>query len=98
MTQTASQSAAKRFTWRTFVLLLIPIVLLAGVIALFLYTGGGLRLDSPAPVENLDVEKYILQRDNVDLYIRNTGPEEMTIASVIINDAVMPFEVMPNAT
>jgi zinc transporter, ZIP family len=98
MTEVASRPATKRFTLRTFVLLLIPVILLAGVIALFLYTGGGLRLDSPAPVENLDVEKYVLQRNNIDLYIRNTGPDELTIASVIINDAVMPFEVMPSAT
>jgi ZIP family zinc transporter len=98
MTETASRPPIKRFTLRTFVLLLIPVILLAGVIALFLYTGGGLRLDSPAPVENLDIEKYILKRNNIDLYIRNTGPEELTIASVIINEAVMPFEVMPSST
>jgi len=98
VTQSTIQPTKKRFTFRTFVLLLIPIILLAGVIALFLYTGGGLRLDSPAPVENLNVEKYILTRNNIDLYIRNTGPEELTIASVIINEAVMPFEVMPSPT
>ena len=98
MTQIASRPAAKRFTFRTFLLLLIPIILLAGVIALFLYTGGGLRLDSPAPVENLSVEKYILRPNNIDLFIRNTGPEELTVASVIINDAVMPFTVEPGPT
>jgi zinc transporter, ZIP family len=96
VTQSTIQPMTKRFTFRTFLLLLIPIVLLAGVIALFLYTGGGLRLASPAPVENLTVEKYILKRNNIDLYIRNTGPEELTIASVIINEAIMPFEVMPS--
>src|ERR1044071_4079524 len=98
MTEITSRPKTKRFTVRTFVLLLIPVILLAGVIALFLYTGGGLRLDSPAPVENLDVEKYTLKRNNIDLYIRNTGPEELTIASVIINEAVMPFEVIPGPT
>jgi zinc transporter ZupT len=98
MTETISQPTKKRFTFRTFTLLLLPIVLLAGVIALFLYTGGGLRLDSPAPVENLNVEKYVLKHNNIDLYIRNTGPEELTIASVIINEAVMPFEVKPGST
>jgi zinc transporter, ZIP family len=98
MTQSTVQPTTKRFTFRTFILLLIPIILLAGVITLFLYTGGGLRLSSPVPVENLDVEKYILKRNNIDLYIRNTGPEELTIASVIINEAVMPFEVMPSST
>ena len=63
MTQTTSQPTTKRFTFRTFILLLIPIILLAGVIALFLYTGGGLRFDLPAPIENLDVEKYVLEAE-----------------------------------
>lgn len=98
MADVASQPTTKRLTFRTIILLLIPIVLLAGVIALFLFTGGGLHLEAPAPVENINVEKYILTRNNIDLYIRNTGPEELTIASVIINDAVMPFKVTPSPT
>ena len=98
MTQPTSQPTTNRFTFRTLILLLIPIILLAGVIALFLYTGGGLRLESPAPVENLDVEKYSLERNEIHLHVRNTGPEELTIASVIINEAVMPFSVTPGAT
>ena len=98
MTQPTSQPTTNRFTFRTLILLLIPIILLAGVIALFLYTGGGLRLESPAPVENLDVEKYSLERNEIHLHVRNTGPQELTIASVIINEAVMPFSVTPAAT
>jgi zinc transporter ZupT len=98
MTQSTPPTTTKRFTIQTFVLLLIPILLLVGVIALFLSTGGGLRLASPAPVENLDVEKYILKHNSIDLYIRNTGPEDLKVASIIVNDAVMPFTVTPAAT
>jgi len=98
MTQSTPQPTAKRFTFQTFILLLIPIILLAGVIVLFLSTGGGLRLESPAPVENITVENYVLRRNNIDLHIRNTGPREITIASVIINEAVMPFSVTPGVT
>ena len=98
MTQPTLQPTTNRFTFQTLILLLIPIILLAGVIALFLYTGGGLRLESPAPVENLDVEKYSLERNEIHLHVRNTGPDELTIASVIINEAVMPFSVTPAAT
>jgi zinc transporter, ZIP family len=98
MTQPDSQPTTNRFTLRTFILLLIPIILLAGVIALFLYTGGGLRFESPAPVENLDVEKYVLERNEIHLHVRNTGPEELNIASVIINEAIMPFSVSPSTT
>ena len=98
MTQPASQPTTNRFTFRTLILLLIPIILLAGVIALFLYTGGGLRLESPVPVENLDVERYVLERNEIHLHVRNTGPEELTIATVVINEAIMPFRVTPGPT
>ncbi len=92
-----TQSPSNRFTFRTFILLLIPIILLAGVIVLFLSTGGGLNLDSAAPVENLDIERYVLKQGSIELQVRNTSPEEITIAQVIVNDAVMPFEVYPDA-
>ena len=98
MTQTTPQSTTSRFTFRTLVLLLIPIVLLAGVIALFLSTGGGLNLQAPVPLENLDIERYHLERNMIELHVRNTGPEELTVASVIINEAVMPFSVSPSPT
>jgi zinc transporter, ZIP family len=98
MTQPTSQPTKNRFTFRTLILLLIPIILLAGVIALFLYTGGGLRLESPVPIENLDIERYVLERNEIHLHVRNTGPEELTIATVVINEAIMPFSVTPSAT
>lgn len=98
MTQTASQPTTRRFTFQTLILLLIPIILLAGVIVLFLSTGGGLDLEAPVPVENLTIERYHLERNVIKLHVQNTGPEELTIASVIINEAVMPFTVSPSAT
>ena len=98
MTDSVSQPKTNRFDFRTIILLLIPIILLAGVIALFLTTGGGLDLESPVPVENLNIERYHLEPNYIELHVRNTGPEELTIASVIINDAVMPFQVHPSPT
>ena len=96
MTQPALQPTVKRFTPQTVGLLLIPVLLLIGVIVLFLTTGGGLNLNSPAPVENLDIERYHLERNMIELHVRNTGPDDLRIASVIVNDAVMPFEVSPD--
>jgi zinc transporter ZupT len=84
-----------RFTVRTFALLLLPVILLAGVIALFLSTGG-LELESAAPVENLDVERYTLGENTIELYVRNTGPAEITVAQIVVNGAVMPFTVTPD--
>src|SRR5688572_21451455 len=98
MTETTSQPTPRRFTFQTLILLLIPILLLIGVIALFLSTGGGLDLEAPVPVENLAIERYYLERNMIELYVQNTGPEELTIATVIINEAIMPFTVEPSPT
>lgn len=96
MTEQTLPATKKRFTLRTLGLLLIPIILLAGVIALFLSTGGGLDLQSPAPIEDLKVERYVLKRGNIDVYVRNTGPKEVMISQVVINAAVWPFTVKPS--
>ncbi|MEW5961910.1 MAG: metal transporter [Chloroflexota bacterium] len=90
--------ARKEFKLSTAVLLLLPLILLAGVILLFLSTGGGLRLTAPAPVESLTVERTILEPGRIDLIVRNGGPEALTIAQVIINNAVWPVTVSPAPT
>src|SRR6185436_8491056 len=97
MTNHVSPETKSRFSFRTLVLLLLPIILLAGVIFLFLRTGGGLDLKSPAPIENLTIERYNLKHGHIALSVQNTRPSTLTVASVIINDAVMPFEVTPSA-
>lgn len=98
MTNQTSPETKTRFTFQTFILLLLPIILLAGVIFLFLQTGGGLDLEAPIPIENLTIERYDLKVNEIQLQVQNTGPEAITIASIIINDAVMPFTVSPSAT
>jgi len=97
MTTQNPDGTGKRFSFRTLILLLLPIVLLAGVIFLFLQTGGGLNLRAPAPVEDLTIERYHLEHGHIGLHVQNTGPDTLTVSSVIINDAVMPFEVSPSA-
>jgi zinc transporter ZupT len=82
----------------TIILLLLPLLLLGAVIFLFLRTGGGLDLASPAPVEALTVERVRLEPGHIEVYVRNSGPEELTIAQVVINDAIWPFSVSPAPT
>lgn len=97
MTNQTSPETTNRFSFRTLVLLLLPIILLAGVIFLFLQTGGGLDLESPVPIEELTIERYHLERGHIELYVQNTGPDTLTISSVIVNEAIMPFGVTPSA-
>jgi zinc transporter ZupT len=82
----------------TAALFILPLILLGGVIALFLSTGGGLDLTAPAPVEALAIERTILKPGSIDLVVRNSGPEELTIAQVNVNEGIWPFSVSPSST
>lgn len=79
-------------------MLLLPILLLGGVIVLFLTTGGGLRLTAPVPVEDLTVERTVLKPGSIELLLRNAGPDNLTVAQVIINDAIWPATITPSRT
>ena len=82
----------------TAALLVLPLIALGFVIALFVHTGGGLKLDAPAPVEALTIERTILKPGSIDILVRNASPQALTIAQVVINDAVWPFVVDPAST
>jgi ZIP family zinc transporter len=96
--QTVPLDKQKHFSPTTAVLFILPLIVLAGVIVLFLNTGGGLQLLAPAPVEALNVERTVLEPGSIDILVRNSGPKELKIAQVIINDAVWPMTVVPSAT
>ncbi len=82
---------------RTGVMLALPAVLLAGVIAIFLATdGAGLRVAPAAPIETLQVEQTLLRPGEIDLMIQNTSPQELSIAQVVINDSFWQFDVAPS--
>ena len=82
----------------TAVLFLIPVILLTGVIAVFLTTNGaGLNVEPAAPIEKLQFDRTVLRPGAIDLEVRNTSPQEITIAQVIINDALFPFTATPSA-
>lgn len=90
---TATHTRERRFNLTLAVLLFLPLVILGGVIWLFLTTGGGLQLTSPVPVEALTVERTVLRPGEIEITVRNSGPETLQIAQVIINDAVWPFTI-----
>lgn len=94
----ASQNKERRINLGTAVLLILPLIILGGVIWLFLTTGGGLELSSPAPVEDLTIERTVLKPGLIEIAVRNSGPQDVTIAQVVINDAVWPFVVDAGTT
>jgi ZIP family zinc transporter len=92
------QPRKARLTARTLGLLLLPLVLLGAMILVFLNTNAGLDFEVPAPIENLDVQRVILTRNHIEIVLRNTGPEPITIAQMAINDGVRLFTMDPDYT
>jgi ZIP family zinc transporter len=82
---------SKRPNLAITILLFLPLVALAGVILLFVTTGGGLKLTSPAPVEALAIERTFLGHGRIEIAVRNTSPQDLTISQVIVNNAIWPF-------
>jgi zinc transporter ZupT len=93
-----SERKTKSFNASTAVLLVLPLIVLGGVIGLFLSTGGGLDLTAPAPVEDLTIERTRLVPGSIEVVVRNAGPQDVTIAQVVVNEAVWAFDVSPSRT
>ena len=80
----------------TLGLLLLPVVLLAGVILLFLFTSGaGLNIKPVVPVESLAFERTILRPNEIEFQVRNTSPQPLTIAQININDGIVRYTMAP---
>lgn len=95
----ANEQANATNALKTVGLLLIPILLLAGVIALFVFTSGaGLNVEPAAPIESLQFERTVLKPGVIELQIQNTSPLDITLAQVNVNDSIVPYSVTPGAT
>jgi zinc transporter, ZIP family len=70
---------------------LLPLALLALAIGLFV------ALDAPGlerngvPVEELAVERTVLRPGEIELHVRNDGPDSVTVRQVIVNDGFASF-------
>jgi len=86
-------------TWRLAGLALLPLVLLAGFVALLVATGSGLRPSDAPPVEDLTVQRVALPAPGqMVVEIANGGPSPVTIAQVAVDEAYWDFEIEPSAT
>jgi ZIP family zinc transporter len=99
MSEAATAKSRKTLSAKTIGLMLVPLLLLAGVIALFLATNGaGLQVEPAAPVESLTFDRTVLRPGEIEIRIRNTSPQPITIAAVNINDAIWSFTAAPSPT
>jgi zinc transporter, ZIP family len=92
----ARDGAAKAdsaLTGRVWLVALIPLVLLAGLIAVILKLtpADALRGEGAPPVERLSIDRAVLRGDGIVLSVLNDGPDEVTIAQVTVDDAYWAF-------
>jgi ZIP family zinc transporter len=71
---------------------LLPLLLIAvAAAALALLGGPGLGDRTGPPVEEVSVERTVLRPGEIELSIRNDGPDPVTIAQLAVNDAYVDF-------
>ena len=70
----------------------VPLALIAVAIGAFALLGGpGLGERTGPPVEEVAVESTVLRPGQIELTLRNDGPDPVTVAQVAVNDAYAPF-------
>jgi ZIP family zinc transporter len=82
--------------WGARLLVLVPIVLLVGIASVFVSSGGSLTDlvgGTPPPADELDVRRVEFHPGEIEVLVRNPQPDDITIASVTVDDAIVPFTV-----
>jgi zinc transporter, ZIP family len=77
---------------------IVPLVLLAAIIYFISSLGTGIKDEPIAPIEALNVQKIVLTDEGFTLKVLNSGPEAVTIAQVLVNDAFWNSSFNPSPT
>ncbi len=89
-TATASELSTSRVP--AWLLALVPLLLIVGAIGAFVALGEpGLAERRGPPAEELAVERTKLTPGVIELTVRNDGPDAVTIAQAVVNDAFAEF-------
>jgi hypothetical protein len=77
---------------RVWLLGIVPLALIGAAVAVLAVVGTpGLGERRGPPVENLAVERTVLRPGEIELTVRNDGPDPVRIAQVSVNDAFVDF-------
>ncbi|MDN5865995.1 MAG: ZIP family metal transporter [Candidatus Nitrosocosmicus sp.] len=90
----------KRKKIASVVLAIIPLIILAGMIYFLSSPYGQNLINTGVPLPEVTIEKVEFHENQVVAFIRNTGPEQVTISQADINDriqsaAIEPSQILP---
>ncbi|HEX2071927.1 MAG TPA: ZIP family metal transporter [Thermoleophilaceae bacterium] len=88
--QATVEGAARRLP--AWLVGLLPLALLGIAIGLFVSLGAPGLDRNGVPVEELSVERTVLRPGEIELTVRNDGPDAVGIRQVLVNDAFVAFE------
>ena len=90
----AGQATAGRLTRRmpAWLVGLLPLLLLGAAIGLFVGLGEPGLERNGVPIEQVTVERTVLRPGEIELVVRNDGPDPVAIRQVLVNDAFVAFE------
>lgn len=98
----ADQRAAGRLKRVLAALLfLVPLLVLGAVVVLFLAQEEALVGPSPVPpdaLQRLEVERVTFEPGLIRVAVRNSGPAEVTVAQVLVDEALWQFAAHPGPT
>ncbi len=94
----SNATKTSKITSRTIVLGIIPFVVLGAMIIFLLNSPETLFPNSIKPLPEVSIEKIELSDGRIDVFLRNTGPSEITIAQADVNDRIHPAAIEPGRT
>lgn len=94
-----STPAEPRLSGATWLLALIPLILLGIVLTYLVVTEGGLTELAGPPIEQITIQRITLPEPGViKVNVINDGPQEVTIPQVLVDEAYFYFTADPSTT
>jgi zinc transporter, ZIP family len=76
----------KGITARTILLGVVPFAVIGAMIVFLLTSPGMIFQSSIKPLPEISIEKVELSDGSIEVFVRNTGPSEITIAQADVNN------------
>jgi zinc transporter, ZIP family len=96
MTTVAARASG---AWRLWAL--VPLLVLIAIVALFAATGSSLTDllgRTPPPADQFDVRRVELEPGEIRVLVTNPQADDLTIAAVTVDDAIVPYTVDGDST